>query len=371
MPTVLVTGADGFIGKNLVAVLDRAGESRVLKLTRDDGAEEATRKLRAADVIFHLAGVNRPKAESEFSTGNVGVLQSMLEELAVLGRRPTIVFSSSIQATEDNAYGRSKLEAEQLLRDYAARSGATVVVYRLPNVFGKWARPNYNSVVATFCNNAAHGRPLEVHDPERVLSLVYVDDVVSAFAKHIGDDSVRAGYSEVTVEPVQQVSLAELAETIRSFPELKRSLGLPKMSSSLVQQLYATYLSYVPVEDLAYFPLERSDERGKLVELLKGPEFGQIFVSTTRPGVTRGNHFHHTKVEKFCVVSGEGEIGFRDLSTGTRLYVRATGDPLTIIDIPPGFVHNIRNVGASDMVVLFWASEVFDPERPDTYYEEV
>lgn len=371
MRNVLVTGADGFIGKNLCARLRLEDTLKLSTITRSDDPVSSMEKLRLADIIFHLAGVNRPENDSDFVTGNVGFLRLLLDQLRALGTSPAVVFSSTTQAAEDNAYGRSKEEAERLLREYAVRTGAGVIVYRLPNVFGKWSRPNYNSVVATFCHNAARGLTLEIHDPARRLRLAYIDDVVASFLAHALAPANAPGYQEEHVEPTYDLSLVDLAATIQGFARLRGTLGLPEVADPLVQKLYATYLSYVPADDLSYVPPGRSDDRGTLVELLKGTHFGQIFVSTTRPGVTRGNHFHHTKVEKFFVVAGNATICLRDLSTGGTTEIEASGAPVTVVDIPPGSVHNIKNTGATDLIVLFWASEPFDQESPDTYFEEV
>ena len=369
-----VTGAKGFIGKNLVVALRRAG-AEVSEIDVDSGWSHLESAVRDAEVVYHLAGVNRPDTETEFVAGNVGSLDALTVALGEILRstphaaRPLIVLSSSAQARADNPYGRSKLAAEQALEAYAARTGAPAVIYRLPGVFGKWSRPNYNSVVATFCHNIARDLPIVISDPARVVELVHVDDVVVAFLAHLNrrpDSVVRA-----EVRPVFNVSVGELAETIKSFRAMRETLLVADTSDPFTRRLLGTYTSYLPPADLAFPLRQRTDPRGTLAELLKSPRFGQIFVSRTHPGITRGNHYHDVKVEKFCVLEGEAVIRFRSILGGEMAECRVSGTDFKVVDIPPGMTHSIENVGSTEMVVLFWASEVLDPERPDTHHLEV
>jgi len=367
---ILVTGAAGFIGKNLVQVLTREGNHQVSEYDRNSGEADLRKALSVADLVYHLAGENRPPDPRQYEETNVGLTVRIVECLTELRRKPRIVFASSIQAEQENPYGTSKRRAEDELRRFAEITGAPVVVYRLKNTFGKWSRPNYNSVVATFCHNVARDLPISVNDPGRVLDLVYIDDVVSAFLGEITRlVAPRFAYAEVPAS--YQIALRELAETIQAFRRMRASRMMPDFSDRLVRCLYATYLSHLETSDFAYDLEIKADSRGQLAEFLKAHHFGQVFVSTTKPGVTRGNHFHHTKTEKFLVVQGDAEIRFRHIVTGEIIRYRVTGSAFRVVDIPPGYTHAIENIGETDLIVLFWASEVFDPTQTDTYVLEV
>jgi UDP-2-acetamido-2,6-beta-L-arabino-hexul-4-ose reductase len=283
--------------------------------------------------------------------------------------QPLIVLSSSSQAGRDNPYGRSKLAAERALEAYTSRTGTPAVVYRLPGVFGKWCRPDYNSVVATFCHNIARGLPIAISDETRVVELVYVDDVVTQFMTHL--DHRAAGVTRGEVRPTFTTSLRELADRIRGFRAMRDTLEVADATDPLTRRLLGTYTSYIPPADLAYTLEQRTDARGTLAELLKSPHFGQMFVSRTRPGVTRGNHYHDLKVEKFCVLEGDAVIRFRPVLGDEVTEHRVSGRDFTVVDIPPGMTHSIENVGTTEMVVLFWASEILDRDRPDTHFSEV
>jgi len=370
MKNIIVTGSDGFIGKNLILALRRLEGINVYSYDINDDKSSLKEDVRRADIIFHLAGVNRPEKTEEYETGNVGftrMLISMVEESKV---KPLIIFSSSIQATLDNPYGLSKRRAEEELIDWAKRNESAVVIYRLPNVFGKWCRPNYNSAVATFCYNIARDFDVRIIDPERVVELVYIDDVVKTFLANIKDKLENGAYYN-NVTPVFKVTVKKLVEIIKGFKNTRSDVTIPDFSDPFIKRLYATYLSYLPQDKFAYQPQIKADNRGILAELLKSQASGQIFVSRTKPGITRGNHFHDTKVEKFCVLDGQAIIRFRDVRGKDVIEYQVSGEKITIVDIPPGYTHSIENIGQKELIVLFWANEIFDPENPDTYRLEV
>ena len=361
---VLVTGARGFIGRNLTSRLETLPGCSVIPFDAGDSSEDLRAGLAAADIVYHLAGVNRPADIREYETGNAGLTREICRILRELARKPVVVMSSSVQAEFENPYGISKRRAEEALHDFAAASGADIRIYRLKNVFGKWCRPNYNSVVATFCHNIANDLPIHISDPEHELELVYVDDVVESCLAEL-PGRPRDGRRDI---PSFKLALGDLAGRIQSFHELRDTLRMPDFALRFNQQLYATYLSYVPAGTRLVQLQIRADQRGELAEFVKSPHFGQIFVSRTKPGVTRGNHYHHTKTEKFFVVEGEAIIRMRPIDGSEVAEYRVRGEEFQVIDIPPGYTHSIENVGGSDMVTLFWASEIFDPDRPDTYY---
>ncbi|HBY93754.1 MAG TPA: capsular biosynthesis protein [Chloroflexi bacterium] len=363
---ILVTGSNGFIGKNLVAWLERDASHRVLRFERGNTWQELEQVLEAADFVFHLAGVNRPQSEEEFRGGNVGLTVGICDRLLTLGRPVPLVLASSSQAILDNPYGISKRQAEEVVSQYAQRSGAHVAIYRLKNVFGKWCRPNYNSAVATFCHNIARDLPITISDPNRKLDLIYVDDVVQHFLQELQSPEPGGVYCR-EVEPAYQITLGRLVELIRSFRQMRQTLMVPDLGEPFVRKLYGTYLAYLPPDNFAYGLDQKCDPRGSLAEFIKTPSSGQIFVSRTAPGVTRGNHYHHTKTEKFLVLEGEAVIRFRHLRNDEVIEYHVRGEEFRVVDIPPGYTHSIENVGGRELVTLFWASEVFDPDRPDTY----
>jgi UDP-2-acetamido-2,6-beta-L-arabino-hexul-4-ose reductase len=350
---VLVTGAKGFLGRNLMMRLQTMPEVEATGVDAGDAWEEG---LREAEVVFHLAGVNRPQDEEEFERVNVGMTREMVERLVAWGRSPRVVFASSIQAQLDNPYGKSKRRAEEVLAEW----GGPVRVHRLRNLFGKFSRPNYNSVVATFCHNAAHGLGLEVHDGGRELELSYVDDVVEAMVGEMAGQEREIPYF--------RVSVGELARRIAEIRDSRKTLVLPDLEDRLTVCLRATYLSYVPAAEREVRLDVKRDARGSLAEFVKTAGAGQIFVSRTAPGVTRGNHYHETKTEKFFVVEGEGLLQMRRVDGTEVEEYRLRGEDYQVVDIPPGWTHSITNVGTGEMVTLFWASEIFDPQRPDTYF---
>jgi UDP-2-acetamido-2,6-beta-L-arabino-hexul-4-ose reductase len=383
MMIVLVTGSSGFIGRNLIAGLGLRSDVRVLPFDLENIPQELDAALTQADLVFHLAGVNRPQTEGEFKTGNVDLTEQICNRLLSLNRPTSIVLSSSIQAALDNPYGRSKREAEHVIERYAEQSGIPCVIYRFKNVFGKWSRPNYNSVVATFCYNIARDLPISISDESHELELIYIDDVVRHLIGEMDawrdmlqvggswPSSVagRAVYHEVT--PAYKTTLGHLAGLIRSFRDMRQTLVVPDLGDAFTHKLYGTYLSFLDPGDLAYGLKQRSDPRGCLAEFVKAASFGQIFVSRTKPGITRGDHYHHTKTEKFLVLEGEAIIRFRHIQSSEVLEYRVRGTDLTVVDIPTGYTHSIENVGTGELITLFWASEVFDPERTDTYAQRV
>ena len=367
----VVTGAGGFIGRHLVEALGRtAGVTRIRVLRPDNFAAEAAGALAEADVVFHLAGVNRPKDEAEFDTGNRVLTERICRELEQGGRRPLLVLASSSQATQDNPYGRSKRAAEEAVESWAQRGAGRAVTFRLKNVFGKWCRPNYNSVTATFCHNVAHDLPIAISDPAKELDLVYIDDVIAGFLACLGHASATP-VEKCEIAPVHRVTLGRLATLIRSFRESRQTLLLPSFDDDFIRRLYVTYLSYLDGPDFSYALQQRSDPRGTLAEFMKSPPFGQIFVSRTHPGITRGNHYHHSKTEKFLVVEGEAVVRFRAIMGTEIIEHRVNGHEFRVVDIPPGYTHSIENIGSGELVTLFWASEVFDPQRPDTIMSPV
>jgi UDP-2-acetamido-2,6-beta-L-arabino-hexul-4-ose reductase len=366
---ILVTGSQGFLGRNLCTALRARGDVTLFEYGTRSMPEELDAALRQADVILHLAGVNRPTTVEDFAADNTGLTQWICDRLRELGRAPKVVLSSSIQAELDNPYGASKRGAEEAMEKYCEATVAEGVVYRLKNLFGKWCRPNYNSVTATFCHNIAHDLPIQVNDPTREIELTYVDDVVAAFIAEI--ELSRPGFRFADPLPATTITLGQLADTIRFFHGHRATLQLPDYSTPFMRALYATYLSYLDTDNFGYGLDIKSDNRGSLAEFVKAPHFGQIFVSRTHPGITRGNHYHHTKTEKFVVVEGEGVIRFRPINGDEVFEYRVRGEDYRVVDIPPGYTHHIENVGDGVMVTLFWSSEPFDPGRPDTYFEPV
>ena len=364
---ILITGARGFLGKNLRAALrGRYGDAHRLTLLDMPHTEEELRAAAAeADFVFHLAGVNRPTDPADFQKGNADFTRQLLTLLKERGKRPPVLLSSSIQAALENPYGQSKLSAEQAVADYGRETGSAVYLYRLPNVFGKWSRPNYNSAVATFCHNVARGLPITVNDPSVTLRLVYIDDVVEEFLRAMEGQPHREG-EWCTVQPVHEVNLGHMAELIQSFPALRDSLTAPDQSDPLVKKLYATYLSFLPPEDFSRPTVTHADQRGSFTELLHMGSRGQVSLNVSRPHITKGDHWHQTKHEKFIVLQGEGVIRFRKVGDSTVIAYKVSGENLTVVDIPTGYTHSIENTGDTDMLTLMWANEVFDPAHPDT-----
>jgi len=386
MKTILITGSNGFIGKNLFAALSRNKDLVLKTFDVDDDPAVLNAHLLEADFIYHFAGVNRPLNTQEFKTGNADSTAALVETLEKAGRKVPILLTSSIQAEKDNPYGVSKKAAEEILTDYNKRTGAPVFMYRLPGVFGKWSRPNYNTVVATFCHNIARGLEIKLSDPNNEIELVYIDDVVRHFIGHLNaspaavipaepvpactgsPESLRVFYS---IDTTFKITLGDLAAKISSLRDMRTTLRVPDLSDYFMRCLNATYLSFLDTKDFSY-PLDlKTDERGSLFELIKSEHFGQIFVSKTFKGITRGNHYHDSKIEKFCVIQGRAAIRFRHILSNEIIEYHVSGDKIEVVDIPPGYTHHIENLSDGEMICLFWANHIFDPDNPDTFYSLV
>lgn len=411
---ILVTGSKGFMGRNLIAELRNRGYSDILEYTSSSNQDDLDNLCRQADFVYHLAGVNRPDNPADFMTGNHDLLANILNKLKKYNNKCPVLLSSSIQAEQDNPYGESKLAAEQLLINYSTETGVAVIIYRFPNTFGKWSRPNYNSVVATFCHNIARDLAIKVDNPETVLSLLYIDDLLDeliyVFERmmkenntdiidynyaagngcKLGSKESRASresrafqggnsfvgnnshsYYQVDNEKIHKVKLGKIAELLYSFKESRESLLVPDMSDDFTKKLYSTYLSYLPEEEFSYELKMNSDDRGSFTEFIKSSDRGQVSVNISKAGITKGNHWHHTKNEKFLVVSGRGVIRFRQIDSADIIEYYVSGDNLEVIDIPTGYTHNIENMGDTDMVTIMWANEVYNPDKPDTFFLKV
>ena len=362
---VLITGYKGFIGKNLVVRLGELPGFDIHCFDCDDSLESLQGRVNEADAVVHLAGVNRPKDVLEFSVGNADLTAVLCAAIKATGRHIPLLLASSIQAELANPYGQSKHAAEQAVEQLCAETGNPAVIYRLPNVFGKWCKPNYNSVVATFCHNIANDLPIQLNDPSTQLKLVYVDDVIEAFLQALGN--TRQGLQWGTVEPCYCIGLGELAEQIEAFKNCRVSLVTERVGRGLVRALYATYVSYLTPARFSYDLPCHSDERGVFVEMLKTSDSGQFSFFTAHPGITRGGHYHHTKTEKFLVIKGTARFGFRHVITNETYEVLTSGDVPCVVETVPGWTHDITNVGNDEMVVMLWANEIFDRARPDTF----
>lgn len=382
MMKILVTGAKGFVGKNLVAELKniKDGKAKNYNLTNDltiyefdvdTPADLLDGFCRDCDFVFNLAGVNRPENPDEFMKGNFGFASTLLDTLKKYNNICPVMLSSSTQAELDNPYGKSKRAGEELFFEYGRQTGARVLVYRFPNVFGKWCRPNYNSAVATFCNNIANDLPIQVNDRNHKMTLVYIDDVVRELINALSSEETRDGeFCKVPFE--HSTTLGEIVDLIYSFKESRNNLSVPDMTDGgFAKKLYSTYLSYLPKGKFSY-PLKMNiDNRGSFTEILRTSDAGQFSVNISKPHITKGQHWHHTKNEKFLVVSGKGVIRFRKIDSDEVIEYFVSGDRLEVVDIPTGYTHNIENLGDTDMVTFMWCNECFNPEKPDTYFLEV
>ena len=367
---IFVTGAKGFIGKNLIAELRNRRYDNIFEYDLDTDSSLLDDYCKEADFVFHLAGVNRPKKQYELMEGNFGFTSDLLDSLKKHNNTCPVMISSSIQAELDNPYGESKKAGEDLMFSYGEETGAKVLVYRFPNVFGKWCRPNYNSAVATFCHNIAHDLPIQVNDSSVVMKLVYIDDVINELINALeGNENKVEPFYEVPV--VHTITLVEIVDLIHSFKKSREDRSVPNMSDAFTKKLYSTYLSYLPEDEFSYDLKMNVDQRGSFTEFIKTPDRGQVSVNISKPGTKKGNHWHHTKNEKFLVVSGKGVIRFRKIDSDEVLEYFVSGDKMEVVDIPTGYTHNIENLADTDMVTIMWANEPFDPEKPDTYYLEV
>lgn len=367
---ILVTGAKGFIGKNLISELKNRKYDDILEFDIDTDISLLDDYTKDCKFVFHLAGINRPKDEKEFMEGNYGFTTVLLNKLKEHDNNSSILITSSIQAESDNPYGKSKKAGENVLFSYEKETGSKAFVYRLPNVFGKWCRPNYNSAVATFCNNIANNLEIKVNDPTVIMNLVYIDDVVDEFINALAEKENKIN-QYCCIPVAYTVTLGKIAELIQSFKDSRINLTVPNMSNEFEKKLYSTYLSYLPKYDFSY-PLKMNiDDRGSFTEFIRTPDRGQVSINISKPGITKGNHWHHTKNEKFLVVEGKGLIQFRKIDSDEVINYHITGEKLEVVDIPTGYTHNIINEGASDMVTIMWVNEAFNPEKPDTYFLKV
>lgn len=371
MKRILVTGSSGFIGKHLCLALARQVVFDVIPFDRDQQTEDLPRLTDQADLVFHLAGVNRPTDPQEFQTGNEDLTRRLCSVLSRRESHPPLVFSSSIQAATESLYGVSKRRAEESVLAYGRATGAPVRVYRLANVFGKWSRPDYNTVVATFCHRLTRGLPVEVHDPRAEIRLLYIDDLIREFLKVALAPAVESASVPLSVTPEFSISVGELLERLTTFQLTRPSGILPNLNDPLTQRLFTTYTSFLPSADLARPAEVRTDNRGWLFELVKSPHMGQVFVSSTRPGVTRGHHYHDSKVEKFCVIQGQAVIRLRNVLLDETVEFPVSGEDIHVVDIPPGYTHSITNAGSADLITLFWANEMLNPNEPDVHHEPV
>ncbi|MDE0783535.1 MAG: NAD-dependent epimerase/dehydratase family protein [Planktomarina sp.] len=361
--TILVTGGSGFIGLNLVLRLREMPNTCVISFTRQEKLNSLVDLVATADMVVHLAGVNRPDSEAEFTLCNVDLTKAVCDAIIFSNRSIPLIFASSTQAGGFTSYGQSKQEAEKKVLLFAETTANPVCIYRLPGVFGKWCKPNYNSVVATFCHNISRNIPIQISNPNVSLELVYIDDLVDRFIDKLFNMSLCLDWGQVT--PIYKVTLGQLAEQIRRFDDCRTSLMTERVGSGFVRALYSTYISYLPKHDFVYTLPKYGDERGDFVEMLKTQDSGQFSYFTITPGVTRGAHYHHTKTEKFLVVSGVVRMKFRHLVDGNNFEVVVKGDIPQVVDSIPGWVHDITNIGNEKAVVMLWANEVFDRENPD------
>lgn len=391
MKKILVTGSNGFVGKNIVVALNEIKKYEVITIDRQNSEEELKQATLNADFIVHLAGVNRPKETSEFYEGNGGLTEKIVSFLKNENKNTPILITSSTHAGIDNDYGKSKKQSEDALIKYSDECNAKVYIFRLPNLFGKWCKPNYNSAVTTFCYNIAHDLDVWVNDPSIELSLVYIDDVVESIVECIeywnminlneineevaltttGSNCVQIDKYYYEVTTVYKRTLGNIVDSLKMFRNMRKSLLIPDLSDGFNKALYSTYLTYLEEDDFSYFLDKKEDNRGWLAELVKSEQFGQMFVSKTHPGITRGNHWHHTKTEKFIVIQGQANVRFRKIDEDKVIEYIVDGEKPQVLDIPPGYTHSIENIGQDEVITLFWSNEMFNPEKPDTYFLEV
>ena len=369
----LITGANGFIGKNIVVRLSELPSSSIFMFIRGDREEELFNLVAEVDCVIHLAGENRPTDQSEFCQVNTQLTKTLCnaisQQFKINGRHVRLIFASSQQAALDNPYGRSTLAAEMAIKSLAEDTGNPCVVFRLPGVFGKWCKPNYNSVVATFCHNISRNLPIQISNPSAIIKLAYVDDVVTTLLASL--DSHSNGYVQAEVNPIYTTTLGELADQIQSFGDLRSKLMTDRVGSGYLRALYATYVSHLPENKFSYEIPQYVDNRGMFVEVLKTVDSGQFSYFTAHPGVTRGGHYHHTKTEKFLVIKGHALFRFRNLVSKKLVEMHTSGMKPQMVDTIPGWSHDITNVGDDEMIVMLWANENFDSDRPDTVSSKV
>lgn len=361
---VLITGANGFLAKNLRVHLSERSDIDVVPFTREQSIEEFPQLLTGVDFVFHLAGINRPKNIDEFEQGNTNLTLSLCQAIEKTGRNIPVIFSSSIQAELDNPYGNSKRDAEASLLKLSQKSGSPVYIFRLPNVFGKWAKPNYNSAVATFCHNICQGLSIQINEPLAMIHLAYIDDVISRFLSIMDGALVEGDYCNV--DPVYELTVGALVEQLNVFKNNRNSLLIEHVGTGFARALYSTYLSYLKPEDFSYDLVKHEDPRGAFVEMLKTHDSGQFSYFTAHSGITRGGHYHHSKTEKFLVMKGNALFKFRHVVTNEYYELKVSGDKPVVVETVPGWSHDITNIGDDEMFVMLWANEIFDPEKPDT-----
>lgn len=372
MMRVLVTGANGFLGKNLLQHLAERADIEVVAFTRDDNPSSLKSLLDGVDFVFHLAGVNRSQDESDFTKCNIALTQCLCDAIIDTGRYIPIVFSSSIQSSQNNLYGLSKRAAENILFSAGRASGLSVHIFRLPNVFGKWCMPNYNSVVATFCYNIARGLPIQINNPSAVLELVYIDDLIHRFIELMdGADAKTDLDGFEIILPQYTITVGDLSRQIQIFKQSRSTLMMERVGIGLMRALYSTYVSYLPASACSYPLPIRGDQRGVFVEILKTPDCGQFSYFTAHPGITRGGHYHHSKTEKFLIVKGRARFNFRHLITNETFELITSAEKSEIVETIPGWAHDITNIGDDEMIVMLWANEVFDNLKSDTYAQEL
>ncbi len=367
---ILVTGSKGFIGKNLIIELKNQGYDTIYEYDRDSDINDLDKYCKDADFVFHLAGVNRPKDVSEFKKGNFDFTSTLLKYLKKHNNKNPIMISSSIQAELINPYGISKKLGEDLIFEYAKKNNTKAYVYRFPNVFGKWSKPNYNSVVATFANNVANDLPITIINPDALLKLIYIDDLVNELINSLKGKANKID-KYCYVNPVYKTTVGNLARTFESFKESRKNLNIPNMNDELTKKLYSMYLTYLKEDDFSYFLKTNEDNRGSFTEFIRTSDRGQVSINISKPGIIKGNHWHHSKNEKFLVVSGMGVIRFRKINETKVIEYYVSGEKQEVVDIPPGYTHSIENLGDTNMVTVMWVNEPFDKDNPDTYYEEV
>lgn len=366
---ILVTGSKGFIGKNLICKLKESKKYTILEYFKGDHLTELEEKLAKSDFLIHLAGENRPKNINEFKLNNIDLIQNICNIIQKLKKKIPIIFTSSIQAVNNSPYGESKKKAENILFELYKKSNNSVKIYRLPGVFGKWCKPQYNSVVATFCYLITRNKEITISDPNKKIKLIFIDDLVEELCSSISN--TKDSFSFETVEPTYEITLEELAKNLKKFYKSRSELKVENVGSGFQRKLYSTYLSYLPINNCSYKIPVHKDKRGNFVEMLKTKNAGQFSYFTSGPGITRGGHYHHTKSEKFLVIRGKARFKFRNLQTDETEEIFTNDKEPTIVDTIPGWSHDIKNVGEDDLIVMLWANEIFDKEKPDTFNYEV